>query len=172
VILVAAVFGSDASAQDTVDPANVLKRFVGTWKTKVTHKPAEWTPEEGTVEGRITIKLVLDGRFIEETGRTLDEDVEHRVLWGYDTRRQAFRSWFFDSRGISLDWTGKWNEKERKMVWEENAPDGMKSLAEHHIIDADHYEWKSVTKDAAGKVYLDLRGKHTRIKNENEAKKK
>ncbi len=32
----------------------------------------------------MSIKLILDGKFIEETGHTLDEDVEHRVLWGFD----------------------------------------------------------------------------------------
>ncbi len=49
------------------------------------------------------------------------------------------------------------------MTWEGDAGDGRKSHGVHHFIDADRYEWTSVTKDAAGKVYLDLHGKHTRI---------
>ena len=40
--------------------------------------------------------------------------------------------------------------------------DGMTSEGEH--IDANTYEWSTTIKDKNGKVYLDVRAKHTRSK--------
>jgi hypothetical protein len=155
---------SDSRGQEAVDPESVLKQFVGSWKTEISFKSAEWTPEARTVHGEMTIKPILNGKFIEETGRTLGEDTEHRVLWGYDARGQAFRCWFFDSQGTAIDWTGKWNPRTRTMVSEGSLPDGLTSHSEHRFLKPDYYEWTSVTKDKSGKVFLDMHGKHTRVK--------
>jgi hypothetical protein len=162
-MVVAFVITSSSYAQD-VDPESVLKRFVGDWKTEITIKAAEWNPEERTVRGEIAIKPILRNRFIEETGTSLGDETDHRVLWGYDTGRQVFRCWFFDSNGAAIDWSGKWNERTKTIVSEASLEGGIKAYSEHHFVDANNYEWKTVAKDAAGKVYLDMQGKHTRVK--------
>jgi hypothetical protein len=46
----------------------VLEGFVGTWDTKMTIKPALWTPRERRVTGTTTNKWILGRRFIECKG--------------------------------------------------------------------------------------------------------
>jgi hypothetical protein len=50
------------------------------------------------------------------------------------------------------------------MTWKSDAGPGMTVTLYHRFVDADNYEWAYLIKDAGGKTYLDMKGKHTRAK--------
>jgi hypothetical protein len=152
------------NAQDETPESKVLSQWVGTWKTEVVSKPAEWTPKEVKTTGTITCKRVLGGKFVEESGSSLAPGTEHRVIWGYEPRRKVYRNWFFDSQGNTLEATGTWDAKAKTMTWKSDPGPGLSGTATHRFLDADTYEWTYTIKDAGGKVYLDVKGKHTRSK--------
>jgi len=153
-----------ARGQEQSEETKVIGRLVGTWKTEFVNKRAELNPTETKFTGRVTCKLVLGGKFIEEVGSSLGKDVEHRVLWHYDPQKKAYRYWFFDSNGTAGDGVGTWDEKTKTMTWKTEPGDGLIGTAAHHFLNDDTYEWTYVIKDNQGKVFLDYYGKHTRAK--------
>lgn len=152
------------TAEDRSPESKVLERWVGMWETEAVFNRAEWTPKENKVTGTVTCKAILGGKFIEEVGRSLGEDTEHRVLFGYDPHKKVYRHWFFDSQGNSSDLDGKWNETTSTMQWKRDLGDGMTSEAETRFIDENTCEWTMVIKGRGGKVYLDAQGRHVRAK--------
>jgi uncharacterized protein DUF1579 len=154
-----------AAGGDELSPeAKVLDRWVGTWKTEVVNRPSEWAPEAATTAGSITCKWVLGGKFVEESGSSLAKGAEHRVLWGYDSQRKAYRNWFFSSGGDTVEGAGTWDARTSTLTTTSDAGSGRTGPATHHFLDADTCEWTYVVKDADGKVYLDVKGKHTQVK--------
>src|SRR2546427_8518000 len=95
-----------ARGQEQSAESKVLNQWVGTWKTEFVNKPAEWNPKETKMTGTITCKWVLGGKFVEEVGASLGKGIEHRVLWGYDPQKKAYRYWFFDSNGTTGEGVG------------------------------------------------------------------
>lgn len=151
-------------APEETPEAKVLGQWVGTWKTEFVSKPAEWNPKEVTSTGRITCQWILGGKFVEESGSSLGEGTEHRVMWGYDPQRKTYRYWFFDSHGNITESQGTWDAMTNTMTSKSEAGPGLTGTSTHRFHNADSYEWTYVVKDAGGKVYLDAKGKHTRVK--------
>src|SRR5687767_10371585 len=118
------IVGGAADAQEKTPEAEVLDRWVGTWKTEFVNKAAEWNPKEVKTTGKITCKWVLGGKFVEEAGSGTN-GVEHRVLWWYDTSRKAYRNAYFNSEGNATDATGTWDAKTTTMTWKAEAGPGM-----------------------------------------------
>jgi hypothetical protein len=162
VVGVALVLLRGVNAQEETPESKVLGQWVGTWKTEVVSKPAEWTPKEMKTTGTITCKRILGGKFVEESGSSLAQGMEHRVIWGYDPQRKAYRNWFYDSQGTILEGSGTWDAKTKTMTWKNEAGSGLSGTSTHRFLDADTYEWTYIVKDAGGKVYVDVKGKHTR----------
>jgi hypothetical protein len=158
------IFAGGVHAQEQTPELKVLGQWVGTWKTEFVNKVAEWNPKEVTATGSITCKWILGGKFAEESGSSLGAGVEHRLILGYDPERKVYRDWFFNSEGNTVEGLGTWDPKTSTMTWKAEAGPGLTGTARHHFLNADAYEWTYVVKDGAGKVYLDMKGKHTRVK--------
>jgi hypothetical protein len=158
------ILAGGVHAQELSAEQKVIGQWVGTWKTEVVNKRAEWNPNEVTATGTITCKWILGGKFVEESGSSLGPGVEHRLVLGYDPQRKAYRDWFFNSQGDTIEGEGTWDAKTSTMTWKSEAGPGLTGTATHHFFNADSYEWTYVVKDGAGKVYFDVRGKHTRVK--------
>lgn len=139
-----------------------LGRLIGTWDTDVTFKPAIWQPEGRRVKGSVKSEWTLGGRFVRELGRSLAEDVEHTLMATYDTKKKAYRSWSFDSTGSALEWQGRWDGDTKTLTWESDLGDGLKAVSKDHFTDKDHYEIDVLVKGADGKVYMDMKAKHSR----------
>jgi hypothetical protein len=153
-----------ASAQEQAPELKVLDRWVGTWKTEAINKPAEWNPKETKIAGTVTGKWILGSKFVEESWSSQAGGSEHRFLWSYDPQRKMYRNWFFGSDGTTGEGTGTWDEKTNTMTWKTEPGPGLTGNATCRFLDADTYEWTYIIRDGAGKAYLDMKGKHTRVK--------
>jgi hypothetical protein len=139
----------------------ILERYIGKWKFEMTSRVAEWTPKEIQYSGTSTNEWVLDGRFQQHKVKH-DQGVEGIDILTYDPRKKAFRFWSFDSFGISNEMTGVWDEKKQTLTMKGDVAEGITVVAVMQFRDADNREITYVAKDAAGKIYLDIRGKMTR----------
>ena len=141
----------------------VLHKLVGAWQGELTFKVAEWTPEETHTTTTNKNELILGGHFLlnknfDSQGKLLDIH-----LFTYDKEQQAYRQWFFDSKGSTLESTGKWDEGSSTLTLK-NETRGITGVYSMHFVDKDTVQWSVVSKDQQGKVYLDLHGKTTRQK--------
>lgn len=142
----------------------VLEKRLGTWTTVTRGKPAEWTPDGFDNKGEEKIELVMHGRYIQGKVRTQPGNVEALWLATYDVNKKAYRIWYFNSQGDTIESIGKWDADSGTMTWTDNPQPGVTSVARWRFQGADSFEWNVLAKDAAGKVYLDMTGKLTRKK--------
>lgn len=154
-----------SSAQPPAKPPElkVLERFIGKWKIETISKPAEWTPKEERFTGTSTNEWVLDGWFQHHKVKD-DQGTEGIELLTFDPRMKTYRYWSFFSNGLIKEMTGEWDEKSKTFTTKADIGNGITVVGKMHFIDSDNRESTVVAKDAAGKVYLDLRGKLTRQK--------
>src|SRR5207249_3179121 len=131
------ILSSGINAQEETPESKVLGQWVGTWKTEVHSKPAEWSPQEVKFIGRITCKWILGGKFVEESGSSLAEGTEHCVIWGYDPERKSYRFWFFDSHGSILEAQGTWDAKTKTMTGKSEPGPGLTGTSTHRFHSAD-----------------------------------
>lgn len=141
----------------------ILERFAGTWDTKTTNKVAEWTPKEERTTGTTTNKWVLGGRFMQCQGKD-SLGVEFIGKWTYDTQKKAYRTWFFNSAGTALEWSGTWDEDAKAFVVTNDLSNGITGTLTMHVVDKDTVAWSSDAKDADGKVYHAMEGRWSRRK--------
>jgi hypothetical protein len=157
--IVCTLLGVSSSFGQQPPELNVLNRLVGTWDWKVTAKPSEWTKAEVTTTGTLTREWVLQGRFIQELGGTVDQP--SMCYWGYDPQKQTYRMWHFGIEGQS-EHEGVWNAESKTMTWNADLGNGITAVGTSVFIDQDSDEWKMLAKDNKGKVYLNLEGKNKR----------
>ena len=150
--------------EQTESPSKVLAQWVGNWQTKVVVKPTKQNPKKSVFTGKIQCQWILNKKFVEEVSVGKNAKIHHRYLLGYDPKKKVYRSWFFASDGTFLESTGTWNAQTKTMTWKTDLRDGTTSNEMHRFIDSDTYEWTSIARDKAGKIILNLYGKHRRIK--------
>jgi hypothetical protein len=167
--LMAGTSQSFADDKDKERPAvspemKVLNKRVGTWNTVYSGKATDWTPKAFEAKGVEKIELVMHGRFIEGKVRTQPGDLEATWLATYDSGKQAYRVWYFNSQGDISEGTGKWDSKTNTMTWNSEPQPGIVSVAQWRFLSDDTFEWDMVAKDRNDKIYLDIAGKLTRKK--------
>src|SRR5689334_3347326 len=79
----------------------VLDKLVGEWATQITVTVADAKPQNVKTTGTSSRKWALDGRLVEESGKSSDGG-EFRTIVTFDANRKAYRMWYFDSTGTSL----------------------------------------------------------------------
>ena len=167
VVLSATVLASpDVRAQESKAPPpemNVFRKMVGAWQSEATSEVAEWTSEETHTKGTSKNDLILDGHFLLSRNFDSQGKLSDIHLFTYDKERQAYRQWFFNSNGATLESTGKWDEASSTLTLT-NETRGITGVFSTHFVDKDTLEWSVVSKDQQGKVYLDLHGETTRQK--------
>jgi hypothetical protein len=115
---------SPASAQqprEKPQELEVLRNYVGDWKSDVTSKPAVWTPEEVTYETSNHAEFVLDGWFllhIELNHVVGDPDKLTKALMisTFDPQAGQYVTWFFQSSGIMNMSLGEWSAEQKTLT--------------------------------------------------------
>ena len=164
-IFLALVSGPTWAADTPPKPVElkVLEKFVGDWITEGNVTVLDAQPKNLKTTDTATRKWALDGRIVEESGKSSDGN-EVKVIFTYDAVRKTHRSWFFSSSGISVDMAGPWDETTQSFSFRTDFGNGFTQIATIHFIDNDNQEWSSKVTDAGGKVYFDGGGKLKRTK--------
>jgi peroxiredoxin len=142
----------------------VLARRLGEWTGEITIRRAAWTPFEGKLKSQESVKAVLGRRFVEERARSQPGDGESRLLATWDATRKVYRSWYFDSEGLTSEATGKWDVKRQTLTWTSIEEGGIASTIVWKFVDEDTCTWDLLVKDKAGKVLMDMSGRSKRKK--------
>jgi hypothetical protein len=142
----------------------VLARRLGEWAGEITIRRAAWTPFEGKLRSQESVKVVLGRRFIEERGTSQPGGGESRLLVTWDATKKVYRSWYFDSDGLTSESTGKWDAKARTLTWTSPLEGGGTMTTVWKFVDDDTFTWELLAKDKKGKVLLDMSGKSKRKK--------
>lgn len=102
-----------------------LQPFVGAWRTETNYRPIEWAPQGGKGKGYMTGRWTLNGSFLNteyhSTGNT--GPYSGASMFTYDEKKQAYRLWWFDSRGGGQEFSGQWNEASRSFVLQSKGTD-------------------------------------------------
>jgi len=157
------VYGEAPPAPPKPQELRVLERLVGNWDGAGATTVLDSQPVKLPYTGARTRQWILDGRFIEETGKDTDGN-EVRVLFTFDAQTRQFRMWYFDARGTNTDALGTWDEASQTLATTKDLGNGLTQSGKIHFIDANSHEWTSAVKDAAGKVLWEGGGKLTRKK--------
>jgi len=108
----------NARAQD--DPMDVFKPLVGTWTTTSENRPSLANPKPSKGTGELTVKMTLNGRFLQSDGYAAAPGIgrqDFHLLMTYDDRQQTYRRWVFRSDGVVAESTGVWNADTKTMTW-------------------------------------------------------
>lgn len=168
--LFALVFAGAPAAADEAPKLSaeqrVLDHMVGTWEEVMSNKEAEWTPTAGTAKSVTTRAWALGGKFTRASGTWESAKIEFLHLMSYDEHAKVYRSWYFDAGGNMPRsmLAGTWDEKTRTLTFHDKDDAGHTTVGTHTFVDKDHREWTVVTKNADGKVMLDMAGKCVRRK--------
>ncbi len=142
----------------------VLERWVGTWTSEVTSKPALWDREGSQWKGGSTERLALNGRFLHTTVKSKSKQgtSEFIGLRTYDQERKTFRTWSFwvtDKSSGTVEFSGQWDEDTKAMSDKSVDPDsGTTATSKTTFTDKDRFEFTHVVKDKGGQVLLDRHG--------------
>jgi len=144
----------------------VLDRMLGTWRSDATTFKSEWNSETTQRTSRFACARVLGGHFVQE----IHEDAEntHLMFYTYDLQRKGYRAWSFNVWGMTIDLEGKWDAEARSLTWTAPPREGKTLTVQSHYLTDDTVEQSILVKDDAGKIYLRMEAKHTRVKESKE----
>ena len=146
-----------------VPQLKVLDAWVGTWDFVFDSDPAKFQSEAVHATGTETARWTLKGRFLERTTDSVQG--ESRMLQTYDPGKRAYRSWFFNSSGITTESLDDWDATSRTMTHKHVGLGGrLTATATTRFLDADHIAWDQVIKDESGTVVVRQRARWTRRK--------
>lgn len=144
----------------------LLDHFAGEWNNEVTVKTAD-DSERTKTTGAATGEWILDGRFLEQTWSVEAKDgfpgLKGTTIRTYDPDRKKYRSWTFHSSGYTQADSGEWDEKARTFTW--TARDRARNLTtstKSSFPEDGQEQWSVVTKDADGKVVVEVTGTSSR----------
>jgi hypothetical protein len=141
----------------------VLGRRLGEWTGEITIRRAAWTPFEGKLKSQESVKATLGGRFIEERARSHPGGGQSKLLATWDATRKVYKSWYFDSEGLTSESVGKWDARARTLTWTSTS-DGVTVKTVWKFVDEDTFTWELLARDRKGKVLLDMSSKSRRKK--------
>src|SRR5258708_3200130 len=86
----------------------VLEKLIGDWTSETVISVLDAQPQDLKTTGTLTRKWELDGRVVEESGKSSNGE-EFKVIFTYDAARHAYRFVYFSSAGF-VDSSGPWDE--------------------------------------------------------------
>jgi hypothetical protein len=137
-----------------------LDHYVGVWNVEFTNKDL---PFKGA---KSTAKWILDGRFVEQTGELESKEggrgLKIKTLYTFDAKKNAFRSWTFDSEGSITESDCVWDDKAKTMTSISKKIEGEGFATTTADFSEEGVEkWKIAISDSTGKVTAEIIGKNT-----------
>jgi hypothetical protein len=158
---------ADVGGQDSSAPPpemKVLERILGTWEIEIINRVAKWTAKETRSTITQRREKVLGGHFIQETGFDDQGKTVNLGMFTYDSEREAYRWWFFDSKGNTIEATGTWDENSQTFTYTGRPGGGVTMVLTNRFPDRSTVDWTYTMKDAGGEVGLRMEGKAVRKK--------
>ena len=137
----------------------VLDRMVGEWRNEQTvTDPA--TPDKAKTETfRVTAKLILGGRFVEEqVTNDLAGEGDYTIAW-FDPAAKVYRRWYF-SGGPVTELTGTWDDTAKAMTWTST---DKATVAVETFKGDDRSEFRITVKDGDDKPVRETTGVARRV---------
>lgn len=142
--------------------AEVLNRYVGTWKSDAVFKTSQWFPEGKRWVESSDIQWILNGHLQQIIASKGEEETDLRIQ-RYNEKSKRYEMWNIHASGDSSYWVGSWNEESKTMAWKYV---DFGSGFTGKIVDQFTGEGKGITsvvmEDVHGKVLLDGQIQHTR----------
>lgn len=150
------------------DPAGMLSRFAGVWRTSGESKPAKWTPESTKFTVQESTQSVLKGRFILGHEHSLPDGRKSLWLMTHDAQSNTYPFWMFDSTGLlGGEWELKWDAASSTARGRStDTPPGWTSGGTNHFTDRETNVVDYWMKDEAGALLMDV---HSEKKRQPEA---
>jgi hypothetical protein len=148
------------------EPNDVLQRRVGTWVNEVTHKKAEWTPEETVYKGEETTRWILDKTVQIHEGWQKPGDLKTTGLLLYDKQAKLFRGWQFNNKGVfpRSETTGNYDDKTKTLHARSDLGNGNNLHGKIVFTNKDRIDWTVVIRGDRGQLMLHYVGRLTRKK--------
>jgi len=159
-----AVTSLQATAADSPPPQmEIFQAMIGNWEDEVVSKPAEWTPNETRTTTSSRVTAILNGHVVQSSVYDAAGQMSGIHLFKYDPEKQAYRQWYFDSRGGTVEATGQWDAASKTLTLTSEAH-GITGVMTLRFVNHNAMEWSLLSKDKSGTIYLNMQGKATRQK--------
>ncbi|MCA9434648.1 MAG: nuclear transport factor 2 family protein [Candidatus Omnitrophica bacterium] len=143
----------ETDPEDSPSPSFFLRDLewlIGNWRDEgdevTVESSYEWSIEKNDIRG--SFKVIRDG----------DLEMDGVIRIGWDPIEGNIRSWTFDSDGGDAE--GAWYEQDGKWYIKKLhvMPDGQvgSSVSVFNPIDANHIEWKSISREVGGEILPDV----------------
>lgn len=141
----------------------ILDQFLGTWRTEYRQGKAEWTPEEKTGSADLVCTRDLAGQVIRERGTYSDQTTSTWLLT-YDAEQRKYRSWFFNSLGMTSESSGRWDPAMKTLFWTTVEPTEFKTTSQHGFPNSGKCDWQVLIQDTQGTTMFRMEGTSLRLK--------
>ena len=148
---------SDRSAE-----LKVLDRFLGTWRSEYRLPKAEWTPEEKTGSADLVYTQELGGHVIRERAVHADQTTSTLLLID-DAEQRKYRSWWFNSPGLTTESSGRWDESTKTLSWTTIEPSDFKGTTQQRFSDTGKLDWTVLVQDEQGVAKFRMEGTSGRV---------
>jgi hypothetical protein len=155
----AAAEAPDSSA----DPAALLTRFAGDWKTHTHITHAGPPPREFDTRGTANCHQTLGGRYFEFRSESIPPGESDLQIMTYDEDAKLFRQWVFSSDGYTHTATGTWDAATSTLRWTGKTADSTFLILDRWTS-PDRLDWTLERKNAAGKTLQTIEGTLERVK--------
>jgi hypothetical protein len=170
VLLCASACAADDQQKPAPDVPELLPlgQYAGNWEIEMTIKNSEH-PQGVKTTGTAIGEWIHGGRYLRQTWSVNAADgipaVNGSSIRTYDPRKQAYRTWSFDSSGNTEESEGTWDPKARALTWKvpENAAGGT-TITTSTFPEDGQETWSILAKDGNGETLVDVSGKGTRRK--------
>jgi hypothetical protein len=172
----APTFGDENAQKPAADLPQLepLSNYVGEWTSESTLKSAD-RPEVTSMKGTATAEWIHDGRFVRQTW-VVEASGDRPAFNGssiytFDPRRNEYRSWSFDSSGLSSEGQGKWDPKKRTFTWKgKDNFLGGETTTTADFSEPGKEKWSIILKDGNGNAAIEINGVNTRRDKEPQSK--
>lgn len=140
----------------------ILDQFLGTWRTEYRQAKAEWTPEEKNGSADLVCTQELAGQVIRDRSTHSDQTTSTWLL-NYDAEQRKYRSWWFNSLGMTSESSGRWDESTKTLSWTTVEPTEFKTTIQHRFPDSGKCDWKVLVQDTQGVTMFSMEGTSVRV---------
>lgn len=138
-----------------------LYRLTGNWINEAVARTTEGATTEKREKGTSRISSIMEGRFVLGRGFDADGRLANMHMLTYDVKRQEYRQWSFDAKGITIESSGKWDASAKTFTFTGEI-EGITATTTFRFTNPDNFQWSVFFKDGQGKVVADVQGKSTR----------
>lgn len=140
------------------DPAGMLSRFAGVWRTSGESKPAKWTPQSTKFTVQESTQSVLKGKFILGHEHSQPDGRKSMWLMTHDAQSNIYPFWMYDSTGLlGGEWELKWDAKTSSARGRStDTPLGWTSGGTNHFTDGETNIVDYWMKDETGALLMDI----------------